>query len=121
MHNTAALPILLKELRLFTILESWQSLLQKAETEGWNYARFLSVLFEHEVETRHRKRIQTYLRKAHLPPGKSLATFDFSQVQTLNKAKVDDLGVCRIITWNYHVINTTLKNSSKTYCFKESL
>ena len=95
MHNTATLPILLKELRLFTILESWQSLLQKAETEGWNYARFLSVLFEHEVEARHRKRIQTYLRKAHLPPGKSLATFDFSQVQTLNKAKVDDLA-CNI-------------------------
>src|SRR6185437_7639259 len=34
---------------------------------------------------------QTYLKKAHLPPGKALATFDFSQVQSLNKAKVDDL------------------------------
>ena len=95
MYDTATLPILLKELRLFTVLESWQSLLQKAEAEGWNYARFLSVLFEHEVEARHRKRIQTYLRKAHLPLGKSLATFDFSQVQTLNKAKVDDLA-CNI-------------------------
>lgn len=91
MHNATALPILLKELRLTTILELWQSILQKAEHEGWNYTKFLSILFEHEVEARHRKKIQTYLRKAHLPVGKSLATFDFSQVQTLNKAKVDDL------------------------------
>jgi len=91
MHNAVTLPILLKELRLFTILEIWQSFLAKAETEGWNYSKFLSTLFEHEVEARHRKKIQTYLKKAHLPPGKALATFDFSQVQSLNKAKVDDL------------------------------
>ena len=91
MHNAATLAIVLKELRLPTILESWQSFLQKAEDEGWNYTKFLSVLFEHEVEARHRKKIQTYLRKAHLPPGKSLSSFDFSQVQSLNRAKIDDL------------------------------
>ena len=91
MHDTATLPILLKELRLSAIVESWQSCLQKAETEGWNYTKFLSILFEHEVEARQRKRIQTYLKNAHLPPGKSLATFDFNQVQTLNRAKIDDI------------------------------
>ncbi|WP_341790199.1 hypothetical protein [Rickettsia endosymbiont of Polydrusus tereticollis] len=37
MHNATALPILLKELRLPTILELWQSILQKAEHEGWDY------------------------------------------------------------------------------------
>jgi DNA replication protein DnaC len=92
MHDTSVvLPMLLKELRLFTILESWQSFLQKAESDGWNYTKFLSTLLEHEVEARHRRKIQTYLGKSRLPPGKSLATFDFTEVQTLNKAKVDDL------------------------------
>ena len=94
MHNTdtaSALPILLKSLRLHTILDTWQSLLQKAELEGWNYTKFLSILFEHEVEARNRKKIQTLLKKAQLPPGKSFVTFDFTQVEHLNRAKLDDL------------------------------
>lgn len=90
---TATLPILLKSLRLPTILELWQSLLRTAEAEGWNYTKFLSVLLEHEVEARNRRKIQTLLKKAQLPPGKSLATFDFSQVQNLNRAKLDDLSL----------------------------
>ena len=49
MHNTATLPILLKELRLPAILELWQSILQKAEAEGWNYGKFLSILCEHKL------------------------------------------------------------------------
>lgn len=87
----ASLPILLKELRLSAILESWQDLLQKAESEGWSYGRLLSIIFEHEVEARQSKRIQSYLKKAHLPPGKTLATFDFSQVESFNKAKIDNI------------------------------
>ena len=94
MHNTdtaGALPILLKSLRLHTILNTWQSLLQKAELEGWNYIKFLSVLFEHEVEARNRKKIQALLKKSQLPPGKSFATFDFTEVKPSDRAKLDGL------------------------------
>ena len=89
--TAATLPILLKSLRLPTILELCQSVVKTAESEGWNYNKLLSVLFEHEVEARNRKKIQTLLKRAQLPPGKSLATFDFSQAQNLNRRKIDDL------------------------------
>lgn len=91
MHESATLPILLKELGLLTILETWENFLEKAKIEGWSYNKLFSILLEQEVETRHRKKVQAYLRKAHLPPGKSLTTFDFSQVQPLNKAKIEEL------------------------------
>lgn len=91
MHNATTLPLLLKELGLLAIIETWEKFLEKAESEGWSYSKLVSTLLEQEVEERHRKRVKTYLKKAQLPPGKSLSTFDFSQVQIVNRGKIDDL------------------------------
>lgn len=91
MRDSAQLPILLKELRLSSLVRLWESFAEKARAEGWSHEKFLAVLCEQEIEERNQKRIQAYLKKAHLPPGKSLATFDFSQVQSLDKAKVESL------------------------------
>jgi len=91
MNYTATVPMLLRELGLSAILEQWQFFIQKAEDKGWNYAKLLSALFEHEVEARNQRRIKGYLKKAHLPAGKSLATFDFAEIPMLTKAKIDDL------------------------------
>jgi DNA replication protein DnaC len=91
MREAAKLPVLLKELRLSTITQLWESTLQEAEQQGWNYIRFLAVLCEHEVEARHQKRIQRYIKQSRLPAGKSLATFEFKHLKQINKAKIDDL------------------------------
>ncbi|WP_341791519.1 hypothetical protein [Rickettsia endosymbiont of Gonocerus acuteangulatus] len=60
MHDSATLPILLKELGLLTILETWENFLEKAQIEGWSYNKLFSILLEQEVETRHRKKVQAY-------------------------------------------------------------
>jgi DNA replication protein DnaC len=91
MRDTAKLPLLLKELHLATIAQLWESILQEAEQQGWSYGRFLAALCEHEVEARHQKRIQRYIKQSHLPPGKTLGTFEFNTLKQINKAKVDDL------------------------------
>lgn len=91
MHDAATVPLLLKELGLLTILETWKMFAEKAENEGWSSLKFLSALLEQEIEARHRKRVQAYLKKAQLPPGKSLSTFDFSQVQAVSRSKIEDL------------------------------
>jgi DNA replication protein DnaC len=98
MHNTTApttatLPILLKALGLGTIVDSLQIFLEKAENEGWSYTKLLSMLCEQELEVRQRKKAEAYLKKAKLPIGKSLATFDFNEIPTLNKAKINDLAL----------------------------
>lgn len=51
--TAAALPILLKSLRLPTILEVCQSVVKTAESEGWNYNKLLSNMrWKHVIEKR---------------------------------------------------------------------
>jgi DNA replication protein DnaC len=86
--DVAKLPVMLTTLRLPTIARLWQDLGQRADREGWGTARFLAVLCEHEIHERHARRIARHLAEAALPPGKTLATFDFGSVPTLRKAHV---------------------------------
>jgi DNA replication protein DnaC len=91
MRDIAKLPIFLKELRLSTIGNLWESFSQKAIEGNWSHPQYLSTLCEHEVESRYQKRLHRYLKESQLPSGKTLATFDFTHAPTLNKIKVQDL------------------------------
>lgn len=86
--DLARLAVMLGELRLPTIKAVWPSFAEKADTEGWPAARFLSALAEHELAERDRRRIERHLAEARLPPGKTLDTFDFEAVPSVSKAQV---------------------------------
>ena len=72
----AALPILLRQLRLAWIRCHWQSIASQAEGEGWSHSQFLYALCEQEVEQRQQARQHRLLRAAHLPWSKALADYD---------------------------------------------
>ncbi|WP_322763696.1 IS21-like element helper ATPase IstB [Cyanobium usitatum] len=72
----AALPILLRQLRLAWIRSHWQSIASQAEAEGWSHSQFLYALCEQEVEQRQQARQHRLLRAAHLPWSKALADYD---------------------------------------------
>ena len=72
----AALPMLLRQLRLARIRSHWQSIASQAEAEGWSHSQFLYSLCEQEVEQRQQARQQRLLRAAHLPWSKALADYD---------------------------------------------
>ena len=59
-----------------------------AHKEGWPAARLLSVLVEHELAERDRRRVERHLAQARLLPGKTLETFDFTTVPMLSTAHV---------------------------------
>lgn len=84
----ARLALLLTELRLPTIKACWSDITRQSDHESWPGARLLAVLAEQEVADRARRRIERHLNEAHLPPGKSLDTFDFSAVPMVSKAQV---------------------------------
>ena len=86
--DVARLAVMLGDLRLPTIKTVWPSFAEKADTEGWPAARFLSAIAEHELAERDRRRIERHLAEARLPPGKTLDTFDFEAVPTVSKAQV---------------------------------
>lgn len=80
MAHTATLPLMLKQLRLSSIAQHWPSVLEQAQRHGWNHAQYLSALCEQELAERERRRIARYSKDAHLPVGKTLASFDFTPV-----------------------------------------
>lgn len=78
----------LTELRLPTIKAVWPQFTERADSEGWPAARLLAALAEQEIADRARRRMERHLSEARLPPGKTLANFDFNAVPMLSKAQV---------------------------------
>jgi DNA replication protein DnaC len=89
--DLARLPELLTALRLPTIARLWAQLAERSDREGWPAARYLATLLEHELAERHQRRIQRHLQEADLPPGKSLATFDFASVPMISMSQINAL------------------------------
>ena len=89
--DAARLELLLGELRLPGVKLVWAKLAATADAEGWPAARFLASLAEQEMVERRRRRFERHLEEARLPPGKSLAAFDFAAVPMISKAQINAL------------------------------
>jgi DNA replication protein DnaC len=87
----AGLPASLKELALPTFSRLWESSCIEADDKGWGSARCLASLCDHELAERSQRRIARHLREAQLPKGKSLATFNFDLVPSVNKTYIHAL------------------------------
>ena len=85
MGNVAALPVLLKELKLASFAKHWESLAQKAIDEKCLPQTYLAELCDQEAGSRYQKKLQRYLREAQLPPAKQLSQFDFRASSGINK------------------------------------
>ena len=86
--DEARLSIMLNDLRLPTIKMLWPQFAEQADREGWPAARFLAAIAEHELAERAHRRIARHLAEAHLPPGKTMDSFDFDAVPMISKAQV---------------------------------
>ena len=91
MRDAATLPLLLKQLRLPSMYANWEKLANQAQEESWSYTKYLASLSELEVTARYNKRVQRHTKESKLPPGKTLATFNFKQAKSINKAMVEAL------------------------------
>jgi DNA replication protein DnaC len=82
--TTAALPAglndQLKELRLPTFREQFQTLAEQATREGLSYPQYLAELASRECQTRNHSRVQRLLRHSRLLPGKTWDQFTWSRV-----------------------------------------
>jgi len=84
----AAVPIMLTELRLPTMKRLWADLAAQSNREGWPVERLLHTLLGHEMAERETRRLARAGADSGLPPGKSLAEFDFAAVPAVPKAHV---------------------------------
>src|SRR5713226_1384408 len=89
--HQARLEAYLRELKLPMFLHHYQTYTQDAARSGLSSERFLLALCEAESAERQVRRIEHAIAKAKLPFVKEIATYDFSAVENLPKARILDL------------------------------
>ena len=94
----------LKELRLPTFLREYRKLATQCAAEGTDHSDYLLRLAEFELIDRHQRMVERRIRAAHFPAVKSLDTFDFLAIPSVNKALVMELARCEYIEQRVNVI-----------------
>jgi DNA replication protein DnaC len=81
----------LKALKLPTFQREYDRLAQQCAAEGVDHPRYLLRLGELELIERERRAVERRIREARFPAVKSLDSFDFTVIPSLNKMLVLDL------------------------------
>ena len=63
--------------------------------EGTDHSQYLLRLAELELIDRHQRIVERGIRAARFPAVKSLDTFDFTAIPSVNKALVTELARCK--------------------------
>jgi len=90
-HATAALPLMLKQLRLASMKAHWQELAGKALKQQWTPQQYLHELCLLELNSREDKRLKRHLHESTLPAGKRLTDYDFTAVEGVQPVQVHGL------------------------------
>ena len=76
--NTSSLPIMLRALRLPSVLANYEAVAATAASNNWGFEQYLHTLLEVETEDRARRRTARLLKQSCLPDGKTLDTLDMA-------------------------------------------
>ena len=105
----------LKTLRLPTFLREYDKLAQQCAAEGVDFPRYLLRLSELELLDRERRATERRIRQAKFEVVKSLDSFDFLAIVSLNKALVLDLARCEFIERKENVLALGLAACQKGF------
>ncbi len=113
--STVLLEHHLKELKLPTFLREYDKLAGQCAAEGADHPDYLLRLSELELIDRHHRMVDRRIKAARFPTIKSLDTFDFLSMPSLNKALVLELARCEYIDRNQNVIALGNSGTGKTH------
>ena len=86
----------LKELKLPSFLREYGRMAAQCAAEGVDHPQYLLQLAELELIGRHQRMVDRRIRAARFPAVKSLDTFDFPAIPSLNPSTDDGTGSLRI-------------------------
>jgi DNA replication protein DnaC len=105
----------LKTLKLPTFLREYDKLARQCATERLDHVRFLARLVELELIDRERRMIERRIKAARFPAVKSLDSFDFRAIPSLNKMQVLELARCEWIERRENVIALGPSGTGKSH------
>ena len=105
----------LKALKLPTFLREHEKLARQCAAEGADHLRYLLRLAELELVERERRMVERRIREAHFPTVKSLDSFDFLAIPSLNRMLVLELARCEYVERRENVIALGNSGTGKTH------
>ena len=105
----------LKELRLPSFLREYGKLAAQCAAENVDHPEYLLRLAELELIDRHQRMVERRIRSARFPAVKSLDTFDFLAIPSVNKALVMELARCEYTLRRENVIAVGNSGTGKTH------
>ena len=105
----------LKQLRLPTFLREYDKVARQCAAEGVDYPRFLLRLTELELLDRERRATERRIHQARFPVVKSLDTFEFPAIPSLNKALVLELARSEFLLRRENVLLLGNSGTGKTH------
>ena len=113
--STVLLEHHLKELKLPTFLKEYDKVASRCAAEGVDHPDYLLRLSELELIDRNHRMVERRIKEARFPTVKSLDTFDFLAIPSLNKALVLELARCEYIDRKNNVIAVGNSGTGKTH------
>ena len=105
----------LKALKLPTFLREYDKTARQCAAEGVDHVRYLLRLAELELIDRERRMVERRIRLARFPAVKSLDSFDFKAIPSLNKMMVLELARGEYIERRENVIALGNSGTGKTH------
>ena len=105
----------LKALKLPTFLREYDKLARQCAAEGVDHTRYLLRLAELELIERERRMVERRIKDAKLPAVKSLDSFDFLALPSLNKALVLELARSEYVSRRENIIAVGNSGTGKTH------
>ena len=114
-RSTLLLEHHLKELKLPSFLREYGKMAAQCAAEGVDHPKYLFRLAELELIDRHQRMVQRQVRAARFPAVKSLDTFDFPAIPSVNKSLLMELARCEYIQRCENVIAVGNSGTGKTH------
>ena len=105
----------LKTLKLPTFLREYEKVARESAQEGLDHVQFLSHLVELELIDRERRLVERRIKAARFPTVKSLDSFEFNAIPSVNKAQVLELARCEWIERRENVIALGPSGTGKSH------
>ena len=105
----------LKQLKLPTVLREYDKVARECARDGVDHPRYLLRLLELELIDRERRLVERRIRQARFPATKSLDSFAFTAIPSLNKMLVLELARCEYILRRENVIALGNSGTGKTH------
>jgi DNA replication protein DnaC len=105
----------LRKLKLPTFQAEHAKLARQCAAEGKDHVQYLLRLCELELIERERRMIERRIKAAKFPATKSLESFDFMVIPSLNKALTMELARCEFIDRRENIIALGPSGTGKTH------